>query len=416
VAPLEQFQRLGLALAIGFLIGVERGWRERDAAEGQRTAGIRTYALSGLLGGVAAMLSQTLGGWVFAALGFPFAAAFILFKQREQAEEQDHSVTGVVAALIVFALGAYAVVGDARLAAAAAVVTAGLLAFKGALHTWLRSLTWPELRSALVLLAMTFVLLPIVPNKGLGPYESFNPYELWVLTIGLAGVSFIGYVATKIFGPLRGAMLGSAVGALISSTAVTLHLAREERRSSSAIAHAGMALLAGAVMAVRIGVIALVLSPELFARLAAPLGIFAGVSAVAAALAALRTRGQETTAAALKSPFDFAVVCKFALVLGAVMAGARILSKIYGAKGLLVVSAFAGLADVDAVTMTSARMSAEGLDLRLAVYAVLLAAGMDSISKAVIASVVGGVRFGAIFAAGTLLAAALAAIPLVLGL
>jgi len=410
--PLDLFQRLGLALAIGLLAGVERGWREREAAEGRRTAGVRTYALSGLLGGVAAALSQALGDWAFVAVAFPFAAAFILFKQREQADEQDHSVTGVVAALLVFALGAYAVVGDMRVAAAAGVVAVGLLASKSLLHAWLRRLTWAELRSAIVLLAMTFVLLPALPNRGFGPYESVNPYELWALTIGLAGVSFVGYAATRIFGPSRGPILGSAVGALISSTAVTLHLAREERRAPSAVAHAGMALLAGAVMAVRMGVIALLLSPELFQRLAATLGVFAGASIMAAALT-FRVRGPATTTAALKSPFDLVSVCKFAVVLGAVMAGARILSGLYGASGLLVVSALAGLADVDAVTVTASRMAAGGLDLRLAAYAVLLAGATDSLSKAVIATTVGGLRFGALFAGGTLLAAALAVTPLV---
>jgi uncharacterized membrane protein (DUF4010 family) len=173
-----------------------------------------------------------------------------------------------------------------------------------------------------------------------------------------------------------------------------------------------MALLAGAVMAVRMGVIALLLSPELFQRLAATLGVFAGASIMAAALT-FRVRGPATTTAALKSPFDLVSVCKFAVVLGAVMAGARILSGLYGASGLLVVSALAGLADVDAVTVTASRMAAGGLDLRLAAYAVLLAGATDSLSKAVIATTVGGLRFGALFAGGTLLAAALAVTPLV---
>lgn len=112
-------------------MGVERGWRGRDIAEGGRTAGIRTYALTGLLGGVAGLLSEILGAWAFVGIGLPFAAAFTAFKFREQQVEDDHSVTAVVAALLVYALGAYAVVGEWRAAAAAAVVATGLLAFKG---------------------------------------------------------------------------------------------------------------------------------------------------------------------------------------------------------------------------------------------------------------------------------------------
>lgn len=406
---LDLFERLGVALAIGFLVGVERGWRAREVAEGRRTAGIRTYALSGLLGGVAGLLSQALGGWAFAALGGAFAAAFVIFKLREQEAGDDYSVTDIVAALLVFGLGAYATVGDWRLAAAAAVVTAGLLAAKGGLHTWLRALTWPELRSALVLLAMSFVLLPLMPDRGFGPYAAFNPRELWVLTIGLAGVSFVGYVAARMLGGARGALLGSAIGALISSTAVTFHLARVERVAPDPRRAAAAALVAGAVMAARIAAIVGVLAPPLLGRVAAPLAAFAAMSTALGLGLAFRGRDEsEGTAAALKSPFDLGVVLKFALVLAVVMAAARVLSGLYGAGGLLAVSALAGLADVDAVAMTAAQMTAGGLALELGAYAVLIAAGMDSLSKCVIAWTVGGQRFGRLFLAGTAAAAAAA--------
>lgn len=411
--PLEIFQRLGLALAIGFLVGVERGWRARDVAEGGRTAGIRTYALIGLLGGLAGLLSQSLGGWAFAAIGVPFAGAFILFKQREQAEEGDHSVTAIVAALLVFALGAYATLGEGQVAAAAAVVTATLLAFKGAIHGWLKRLTWPELRSALVLLAMSFVVLPLLPNRGFGPDGAFNPYELWLLTIAMAGISFVAYAAIKIFGPSRGVTLASVAGALVSSTAVTIYLARLNRTAPNVTVNAGAAVLAGGVMVARICAVVIVLSPALFARLIVPLGAFAAVSAILGLTAVWRGRDQTDPAeSTIKSPFDLGLVVKFALVLGVVMAAARILSAHYGAEGLLPVAALAGLVDVDAVTLATARMTAQGLDLRLGAYAILLAAAVDSASKGVIATAVGGLRFGALYAGATLLAAGAAAAAL----
>lgn len=406
--PLELIQRLGLALAVGLLFGVERGWHARDVAEGGRTAGVRTYALSGLLGGVAAVIGQTLGGWAFAAVALPFAAAFVLFKYREQLAGKDYSVTAVVAALLVFALGAYAMVGDGGVTAAVAVVAVGLLAFKQALHGWLERLTWPELRSALILLAMSLVALPLLPNVGYGPRGAFNPYELWLLTIAMAGVSFAGYVAIRVFGASRGVLLASVAGALVSSTAVTFHLARREKAAPNALAHAGAALAAGAVMAVRLGVIAAILSPVLLQRLVPPLAAFAAVSAVLALAATWRAAldGGGEAPSPMKSPFDLDVVFKFALALGLIMAAARILAGTWGAAGLLPFSALAGLADVDAVALTTARMTTQGLDARLGAWAILLAATTDSGSKAVIAAVVGGPRLGALFAAGTLLAAA----------
>lgn len=411
--PFELFQRLGLALAIGFLVGVERGWRARDAAEGGRTAGIRTYALTGLLGGVSALLAQALGGWAFAAIAVPFAAAFVFFKEREQEAEADYSVTAVVAALLVFALGAYAVVGNRPVAAAAAVVVTGLLASKGLLHGWLQRLTWPELRSALVLLAMSFVALPLLPDRGYGPYQSVNPHELWLLTIAMAGVSFVAYAAIRIFGPSRGLILASVAGSLVSSTAVTLNLARLNRESPDGLLrHGGAALLAGVVMAIRLSAIAAVLAPALFQRLLLPLGIFAGLSAVLGLVGVLRSGRQQVGQgeSAMESPFDLGPILKFALVLGTVLTAARVLSALYGSQGLLPIAAFGGLADADAVTLAVARMSSQGLDLRLGAGAVLLAAAVNSGVKASIAAVVGGVRFGGLYAGGTLLAATAAAV------
>lgn len=407
----EEFERLGLSLAIGFLVGVERGWRGRDIAEGGRTAGIRTYALMGLLGGVAALLAHDLGGWAFATVGLPLAAAFILFKQHEQAEEDDHSVTAIVAGLLVFALGAYACIGDWRVAAAAAVVVTALLAFKPVLHEWLKKLTWPELRSALILLAMTFVALPLLPDQAYGPYASVNPRELWLLTIAMAGVSFLAYTAMRVLGPTRGVIVASVAGALVSSTAVTIQLGRLNREApDGTLAHAGGALLAGGVMVARIAAIAAVLAPALFYRLLPPLAAFAVVSAILGVGAALKARDGEAAQdlSGMKSPFDLGLVLKFALVLGVVMAAARILSGLYGTGSLLPVAALAGLVDVDAITLTVSRMVGQGLDLRLAALAVLVAAAVDSVSKSVIALVVGGKRFGLMYAAGTVVAGAAA--------
>lgn len=407
----EPFERLGLALAIGFLIGIERGWRARDVAEGGRAAGLRTYALSGLLGGVSGMLSQALGGWAMVTLGLPFAAAFILFKRREQLDDNDHSATAIVAGLLTFGLGTLAVIGDQRVAAAAAVAVAALLAGKEVLHTWLKRLTWPELRDALVLLAMTFVALPLLPNRPFGPYGLVNFAELWVLTIAMAAISFVAYAAIKVWGPAKGALLASAAGALVSSTAVTFSLARLQKEIPNPFALAGAALVASAIMAIRLGVITLALWPPLFWLLVPPLAVFAALSTVfgLGATAVASRREPTSSPPSAKSPFELALVLKFALVLGVVMAAARVAAGLYGPAGLLPVAAIGGLVDADAVTLTAARMTAKGMAIDVAGQAALLAAAVDSCSKMVIAWLVGGSRFGALYAAGTLLALAAAA-------
>src|SRR5262245_49144556 len=166
----ELFRRLAVALAIGLLIGLERGWQLREEAEGERTAGLRTYALTGLLGGICGALSSLSSPLVLAAALLSFAGAFTLFSWFEAVSDNDFSVTGVVAALLTFVLGAYAVVGNQTVAVAAAVAMAILLALKKPLHTWLRRLSWLEIRAALILLAMSFLLLPLLPDRAIDPW------------------------------------------------------------------------------------------------------------------------------------------------------------------------------------------------------------------------------------------------------
>ncbi|HVY02254.1 MAG TPA: MgtC/SapB family protein, partial [Caulobacterales bacterium] len=227
------FYGLGLALAIGFLIGVERGWKQRGEGEGERTAGLRTFALIGALGGLSGQIGLHLGAIAFAAIALAFGAAFTLFKYREHEAEEDFSVTGLVAGLVTFALGAYAQFEDKAAAAALAVAVTAILAFKQPLHAWLRALTWAEIRSALLILAMTLIVLPLAPDRAIDPFGAVHPRQLWLLTILVAGASFLGYVALRAFGERAGLYLGAAAGAMVSSTVLTLDLARRAKENSA---------------------------------------------------------------------------------------------------------------------------------------------------------------------------------------
>lgn len=161
------------ALAIGLLVGIERGWRERDAPAGSRTAGVRTYTLSAFIGAVAAEISRMLASsWPLSLSLVVFMAVFAWFKIREIEHDREFSVTGVLAAFVVFSLGALSVLGDPTSAAAGGVAAAGVLAAREALHGWLTRLTWKEFRSALLLLAMTIVVLPMLPNRTIDAWEA----------------------------------------------------------------------------------------------------------------------------------------------------------------------------------------------------------------------------------------------------
>ena len=158
----DLFFRLGVALAIGLLVGMERGWRERDQPDGSRTAGLRTFGIIGFLGGLFALMAQLMAAPVIFGFGFlGMGALYGLFQFHEAQHQDTFSVTGVMAGLTVFVLGGLAVQGQVQVAAAGGAALAALLAGRENLHSALRRLSWTELRSALVLAVMTMIILPL---------------------------------------------------------------------------------------------------------------------------------------------------------------------------------------------------------------------------------------------------------------
>ena len=390
----ELATRRGLALALGFVIGLERGWKEREEGEGHRTAGIRTFSLIGLLGGIFGMLS--LGGdRILIAAGFVLTGAVLAaFMWREGERGHDYSATTLVAALLTFMLGAAAVLGEMAIAAGAGVATVGLLAYKRQLHGFLARITWDELRSGLLLGAMTFIALPLLPDRALDPWGALNPHELWLITTLIAAISFLGYVAVQLIGPSRGLVLAAAVGGLVSSTVVTLTLARLARENVPRIALlAGAILSSGGVMLLRVLVLAGVLNLALALALAVPLlaaALFQG-------LAAYLLIGRDDKGAAgpeelvHKNPFLLPEVLRFGAIMAAVMLAAGIARSVFGDGGLLAVAAISGLVDVDAVTLSVAGMGAPDA---AGVAAVLTAIAVNSVAKSAYAWYAGGGRLG----------------------
>lgn len=407
------FQRLALALGIGFLVGVERGWQHRDAPDGTRAAGLRTHAVIGLMGGIAGAMLPVIGQIGFAALTLVFAGAFIAFKLRESFQDQDVSVTGTIAGLLVYALGAYAMWGDLRIAAAVGVALVGLLAFKEALHGWLDKVTWKELRSALLILAASAIALPLLPDRTIDPWEAINPRELWLLTILVAGASFAGYVAVRVLGDDVGVLAGAAAGAFVSSTVVTAELGRRVKKGEShALVGGAAAAIAAAISVGRVVALLALTGAAILPEAGPALVAAAIVFALAAFVMRHFDRGQEggDGREELSSPLDLWSVAKFALFLGAVIVVGRIVADAYGQAGLLPFAATAGLADVDAVTLAATSLVRGGLDASVGSHAVMVAVLMNTLAKGGIAAVTGGWKYAGLYfaaAAAAILAAGL---------
>jgi uncharacterized membrane protein (DUF4010 family) len=410
----DLISRLALAFGIGLLFGLERGWRTREQRPGMRTAGIRTFAISGVLGGVLGAIAQALGGvgggvaagLVLAAYG----AVMAKFCLEENRADKTFSATTWVAIVLTAALGLYAMVGDMRAAAALAVAATFVLALREPIHGWVARITWPELRSALVLLAMTFIALPVVPDDPVGPFGGVNPREVWIIAIVLAAVSFAGYAAVKYFGPARGILLAGVAGGLASSTAVTVANARHAAAGEGAprLLAAGVAM-ASVVMFLRVIAIVGALQTSLLALVAPPL-IAAATVAAGYALAAVHIgdkAGRDRREMNFANPFGFWSVVGFALFLGLVIVVSRALGDRFGAAGAIAGAAVTGFADVDAIAVAMARLVPQSLGAEQATFAILAAVATNTIGKAAIGAVVGRGRF-AVEVAGMALACLMA--------
>ncbi len=374
---------LFIALLLGAIIGTQRGWVMRHGVEGSRVAGIRTFSLVGLLGGLVAVLSQL---YTPLLLGFALIAlvclAGVAFVVRQRISE-DLSITGVVSLLITFVIGSLAASGQAVLAASAAVITALVLDNKRELHDALQKLQEYELDAALRLLLISIVLLPMLPNQTYGPWNALNPYEIWWMVVLIASISFVGYFAIKIGGERRGILFTSVFAGLSSSTALTLQfsqLSKEQSRISPLLA-SGILLSCG-TMFPRLIVVLTVLNPPLV-KLLWPIILSMMVAMYFMAWRIWREVDIENIESdnKQKNPLALQSAVFFGLVLAMIMLLSHALSDWFGDAGTLILSALSGITDVDAISLALARQSTQTLSLSTAALGIVIAASVNTLVK-----------------------------------
>jgi uncharacterized membrane protein (DUF4010 family) len=396
----ELLGRLALAFGIGLLFGIERGWQAREAEAGSRTAGIRTFTLIGVLGGVWGALFPVLGPVPLSAAALVLGGAVTLFYWSEKTTKGEHSVTGVVAAMADFTLGAMAVMGSTTAAAAAATVCVAVLAARMPMHEFLRKLTWLELRSGVLLLAMSAVALPVLPNRVIDPWGAINPHELWLMTVLIAAVSFLGYVAVRLFGARSGAIVSSAAGALVSSTTVTINNAGRAKAAGGKLdgIFAPATLIAWIVSLLRMTALAAAANIGMLRPLALPILAAALVLSVAAYVFARNGETGETDLPDVYgNPLDLAFVLKFGAFLAAVTVAVNLVKGTYGQGGVLGLAGLTGFADVDPITLSVSRAAIGSSAYGEAAQAVLLAAGANMVTK-MAAAAMGGRKYGMMLA------------------
>ncbi|WP_022684453.1 MgtC/SapB family protein [Sphingobium bisphenolivorans] len=397
------------SIAVGLLVGLERGWTQRDFGKGRRVAGFRTFGLIGLLGGIGGLVPDM----VAAALGIGTAAVLTVGYGRS-ADQNNLSATTTLSGLLTFGAGFCATRVSPTLGLATGAAIFAILSARQSMHALLRGMDESEIEGVSRFLLVALIILPLLPDAAYGPYDAWNPRKIWMVVVFVMGLSFAGYAISRRFGRDRGVLLVALTGAIVSSTAVTADYARRLRDEPGGrqLLSAGIAV-ASIVMFVRVQLVAMALVPRALPSLALTMAP-ATLVAVMFAVVAWRTFGKGSDGTAIANPLGFTP----ALILAALVAGlslaARWALEHFGQEGMAVVLTLTGISDVDAAVMTMAGLPPHAIGDRTAGFVLGGAVLANTLAKGVITVVIGwghgGMRaalplFAALVAAAASLAA-----------
>jgi uncharacterized membrane protein (DUF4010 family) len=380
-----------VSLVLGALVGIERQ-RSHSGRDDAFPGGVRTFPLVALLGCSAAWVGAQFGLWGFIAI-FAAFAALVVASYVVVSLRGDPAMTTALTALLVFGFGVMAFHDAALLAASLAVVTTAILSLKERLHSFAHTLDQEDLYAALKLAAATLVVLPILPDRELGPppYDVLNPFRIWMIVVLIAVVGFAGYLATRLLGPGRGVAVAGALGGLVSSTAVTLSFAGRSRENPElAPAFALGIALSWTAMLARLVVVVIATNRSLLAPLLPPIGAAFVVSLLASGLLFLRARTTAPPSVPLVNPFSLSSALKLGALFAVMILVARFAQVRFQDLGLYAAAAISGTVDVDVMAVAMAKLEAtHEVPVATAVRAICLTVASSTVAKGLAALVVG---------------------------
>lgn len=384
---------IALGLALGLLVGVQRGWAQRMAADGTRFAGVRTFGLLGLAGAMAGHLAQAAEG--VAMLVMATAAGLILVNYyRVSRDRETISGTASLVGLITLASGFLAGIGERFPATGIVVVMVLLLTMRDRLHQLVQHMSELEVAALARFALIAGVVLPLLPDRALGPLDAWNPRQLWLVVVLVCGLSLAGYVAARLLGPSKGTLATAAAGSMVSSTAVTVALASrmKEEGANPDLLGGGIAV-ASVAMFVRMLVLTGLLAPfalPTLAILSAP-GLL--VSIVGSGLLLARRGSMADTGSgqlALRNPFAIGPALVLMALVMVMSLTARWLEGLYGDAGLAAALALAGLVDADSAVITLGGLPKGAITPTLAGLVLLPPIVLNSLFKAITALSIAG--------------------------
>jgi uncharacterized membrane protein (DUF4010 family) len=378
-----------LALALGLLVGLQREWSNSEIA------GVRTFPLITIFGALTGILAEQFGGWTVAAAVMAVAAMLVIGNLVSlRAGSGDPGLTTEAAVLVMFAVGAAISQG---LLAPAIVVTGAvalLLQWKRELHGFVAQIEEAELRAVSRLVLIGLVILPALPDRAFGPYGVLNPFEIWLMVVLIVGISLAAYVAYRLLGAHVGVVVTGILGGLISSTATTLTYSQKAREQSSHAAMAGAVIvLASTSVFGRVLFEVAAVAPAALPQVAPPLLVMTAAIAVLAWMALARSRREPAPPRDQQPPSTLTSAIAFGLLYTLVLLAVAAARRHFGEGALYAVAAVSGLTDVDAITLSTARLIRTGTLAAETGWRIILVGALANLAfKAGIVFALGGAK------------------------
>ena len=392
----ELIVNLLVSLAIGVIIGFEREWKTQSQAEKTYDAGLRTFAVVSFLGGVSALLSNTITSLILPAIALGLSSIIFISYRLNAKKSADFGYTTEVTLLLVFVIGAFAAVGYKIEAIALATIVVALLRLKSKLHLYIKTLDADEVNATIQLLLLAAVALPLLPNTSMGPGDVFNPRTIGILILLIAGISYFGYFSVKLLGNRLGIFLTALLGGLTSSTAVAVAFSKiaSNNNSSNALLGGGISL-AAAMMGPRLLVMIGIINFSLLSYISPVLVTLTLIPTIAVIWITYRYRKEEkpNTELKLKNPLQLDTAAIYGIVLSILFLIVHLVEIYFGTAGVYMLAALSGIADVDAISITLAKSSqpaSDSLIAQIAANGILIAVFVNTAVKVIISQVVGG--------------------------
>jgi uncharacterized membrane protein (DUF4010 family) len=372
-----------VSAALGALIGLIRQWDEQKGERPGDFAGVRTHTFWAVLGCLAAFASEAHTPFVFVAVVLA-VTGHLIAQGLNPAEKSPPGSTTLASAMLTLFCGALVFWEETKSAILAAAMTMVLQGIKRPLHTWTRHINSEDIRATLQFAAVSGVILPLVPNRDMGPFDGFNPFSTWLMVVLISGLSFAGYLAIRIVGPGAGILLTGVLGGLASSTASTLAFSRRSREEPGMSEHYSLAVVAACtVMLPRVLVATGFVNRNFTLGLIVPLAVLAlpGIVYAAWVLLLHRPKTKEGDTPPLGNPLSLSTAIKFAALYAIIAFLVKALREQGWSQALLPLSFLSGLTDMIAISLSLARDQLDGQAASLATKAVVLAAVSNTLLK-----------------------------------